>query len=100
MALTQKPVVTESGAYIGRQKDGYRAYLGIGYAKPPVGELRFAPPQKPEASDGVVKADHFGNRCICLKQFHSVRYRISLPLHTAACTKHRPKTSKTRQHET
>ena len=46
MALTQKPVVTKYGRYIGLQKDGYRAYLGIGYAKPPVGALRFAPPQK------------------------------------------------------
>ncbi len=64
MGLTQKPVVTKYGSYIGLQKDGYRAYLGIGYAKPPVGDLRFAPPQKPEFSEEIVQADHFGNRCM------------------------------------
>ncbi len=64
MGLTQKPVVTKYGSYIGLQKDGYRAYLGIGYAKPPVGDLRFAPPQKPDAFDGIREADHFGNRCM------------------------------------
>lgn len=64
MALTQKPIMTKYGKYLGIQKDGCRAYLGIPYAKAPVGDLRFAPPQKPDVSDDIVKADHFGNRCM------------------------------------
>ena len=64
MDWTKKPVVTAYGSYLGVQEDGYRKYLGVAYAKAPVGELRFAPPQRPDAFEGVKKADHFGNRCM------------------------------------
>ena len=39
---------------------GVLAYKGIPYAKPPVGELRFKPPQPSEPWDGTLKALHFG----------------------------------------
>ncbi len=39
---------------------GWR-FLGIPYAKPPVGELRFLPPVEPEKWDGVRECTHFGN---------------------------------------
>ena len=64
MKLTNNPVVTKYGRYLGVQREGYREYLGVGYAKPPVGALRFAPPQRPDASDSIVKADHFGSRAM------------------------------------
>ncbi|MBP3216819.1 MAG: carboxylesterase family protein [Lachnospiraceae bacterium] len=64
MELTKRPVVTKYGKYLGIQKEECRAYLGIPYAKAPVGELRFAAPQKPDVSEDIVKADHFGNRCM------------------------------------
>ena len=38
-------------------------YKGIPYAKPPVGELRWKPPVKPEPWTGVRKAAQFGPAC-------------------------------------
>lgn len=50
----QKVVDTEYGKLSGFQHpDGTWAWYGVPYAKPPVGELRFKPPVKPEAWDGV-----------------------------------------------
>ena len=43
---------------------GVRAYLGIPYAAPPVGDLRWKAPQPVPAWTGVQKADHFGSRCM------------------------------------
>ncbi|MBO6196434.1 MAG: carboxylesterase family protein [Butyrivibrio sp.] len=37
-----------------------KAYGGIPYAKPPVGELRFREPQVPDKWEGVRACDHFG----------------------------------------
>jgi len=37
-----------------------KAYGGIPYAKPPVGELRFREPQEPDKWEGVRACDHFG----------------------------------------
>lgn len=39
------------------------AFRGIRYAKPPVRELRFAPPQPVEKPTGIVVADKFGSAC-------------------------------------
>src|SRR5579863_5556622 len=47
--------VTDSG--------GVTAYLGIPFAAPPAGELRWRPPQPPAKWDGVRKADQFGKSC-------------------------------------
>ncbi len=37
-----------------------RVYAGIPYAKPPVGELRFKEPQKPDPWEGIKSCDSFG----------------------------------------
>jgi para-nitrobenzyl esterase len=39
------------------------AFLGIRYANPPVGELRWKPPQAPEKWNGTRKATEFGATC-------------------------------------
>jgi para-nitrobenzyl esterase len=41
-----------------------RIYRGIPYAAPPVGDLRWAPPQPVEPWDGLLVADEFGPACI------------------------------------
>jgi para-nitrobenzyl esterase len=43
---------------------GVRAYLGIPYGAPPIGDLRWKAPQPVAAWTGVQKADHFGARCM------------------------------------
>jgi para-nitrobenzyl esterase len=40
-----------------------RAYLGVPFASPPVGELRWRPPRPAEPWDGVRPADAFGPTC-------------------------------------
>jgi para-nitrobenzyl esterase len=40
-----------------------RQFLGIPYAKPPVGELRWKAPQKPEPWNNLRDATQFGKRC-------------------------------------
>ncbi len=51
---------THDGIYEGEQREGHLAFLGIPFAKPPVGALRFAPPEAPEPFDGVRAARAFG----------------------------------------
>uniref|UniRef100_H3DBR5 Carboxylic ester hydrolase n=1 Tax=Tetraodon nigroviridis TaxID=99883 RepID=H3DBR5_TETNG len=43
-----------------------RAFLGIPYAKPPVGNLRFRPPQPADPWQGVKDATNYGNSCFQL----------------------------------
>ncbi|XP_063223076.1 uncharacterized protein LOC134531312 [Bacillus rossius redtenbacheri] len=42
----------------------YFKFLGIPYAKPPVGNLRFAAPQDPESWSGVREATSFRSNCV------------------------------------
>ena len=66
MAITETK--TKYGQIHGVQKDGYTVFRGVPYAKPPVGEKRFCPPEKPACWEGVYKADHFG--CVCPQTEH------------------------------
>lgn len=75
----REPVVKISKGLIrGVQKDGYKTYFGIRYAKAPEGELRFRAPQEVEPWEGEYAADHFGAICpqdpfdgFYSKEFHS-----------------------------
>lgn len=61
------PVVqTTSGAIQGLKQDGIDAFLGVPYAAPPVGDLRFQPPRPAEAWDGVADATGYGAPCMQL----------------------------------
>ncbi len=57
-----KPIVrTKSGEVEGMYEDGIFVFKGIPYAAPPVGGLRWIPPQPVEPWDGVRPAKEFGN---------------------------------------
>jgi len=52
-----------------------RAFLGIPYAAPPVGPLRWQPPQPAKKWHGVFDATQFGHRCIQTHPFQDMIYR-------------------------
>ena len=57
-------VETEQGKVEGIRADGIRSWRGIPFAAPPVGELRWEPPQEPEDWNGVRDARNYGARCL------------------------------------
>jgi len=52
-----------SGRVGGQQEDGIWTYLGIPYAAPPVGELRWREPQPVEPWDDILYCSDFGLAC-------------------------------------
>ena len=64
-AVAAGPVVdAPAGKVEGSEVKGIRAFKGIPYAAPPVGKLRWAPPQPAEDWDGVRDATRFGAACM------------------------------------
>ncbi|MBQ9411470.1 MAG: carboxylesterase family protein [Oscillospiraceae bacterium] len=55
-------VKTNCGAVRGVPKDGYTVFKGIPYAKPPVGALRWRPPERCAPWEGVYEANRFPDR--------------------------------------
>lgn len=60
--MTDTIAKTKYGEIQGVREDGCIIFKGVPYAKPPVGELRWRAPQKPDCFDGVFKADTWPNR--------------------------------------
>jgi para-nitrobenzyl esterase len=58
-----KPVLIESGAVEGMAKSGLTVYLGLPFAAPPVGELRWREPQPVATWEGTRKATSFAPAC-------------------------------------
>jgi para-nitrobenzyl esterase len=55
---------TESGLVIGFRTERMNEFLGIPYAAPPVGDLRWRPPKRYGAFPGfILQATHFGSQC-------------------------------------
>lgn len=57
-------VKVEQGRLEGIVREGVTVYLGIPFAAPPLGELRWKAPQAAPKWDGVRKADTFGRACL------------------------------------
>lgn len=57
-------VNTKSGKVKGYLRDGRIEYLGIPYAKPPIGKLRFKRAQEIESWDGVFDAKEYGSEAV------------------------------------
>jgi para-nitrobenzyl esterase len=56
-------VATDKGLVKGTQAGTRFAFLGIPFAAPPVGSLRFRPPQPAACWSDVIDASQFGNTC-------------------------------------
>jgi para-nitrobenzyl esterase len=56
-------IVTEDGPLKGMETSATDVFLGIPYAKPPIGNLRWMPPQPHGKWKGVFRATQFGNFC-------------------------------------
>jgi para-nitrobenzyl esterase len=54
---------TAAGDVQGLSMDGVDRFLGIPYAAPPVGDLRWKPPQPPAPWSGTRQVTKFGNTC-------------------------------------
>jgi para-nitrobenzyl esterase len=74
-------VVTDRGSVQGvLSSDGQvRTFLGIPYAAPPVGPLRWKPPQPVAAWSGVRSATSFGPRCMQAHLYSDMVFRDSGP---------------------
>ncbi len=57
-------VKVEGGLLSGTVEDGLKVYRGIPYAAPPIGDLRWRPPQPAPKWEGVRAADQFGRACV------------------------------------
>jgi para-nitrobenzyl esterase len=73
--------VTDRGSVKGTfSSDGQvRTFLGIPYAAPPVGPLRWKPPQPAAKWSGVRSANSFGPRCMQTQLFPDMVFRDSGP---------------------
>jgi para-nitrobenzyl esterase len=59
------PIKTAQGTIEGRtEASGIRVFRGIPFAAPPVGDLRWKPPQPARNWNGVRQADRFGPTCM------------------------------------
>lgn len=58
------PVVyTQQGFLQGKYEDGVQKFLGVRYAEPPLGNLRFYPPVSPSSWEGIRQVTNFGYNC-------------------------------------
>src|SRR6266511_1370743 len=73
VALAIVPLITsaapdtvkiDGGQISGATSDGVRVFKGIPFAAPPVGDLRWKPPQPVAVWNGVRAADRFADECV------------------------------------
>jgi para-nitrobenzyl esterase len=69
------PVSIDSGAVSGKVlPSNVKAYFGIPFAAPPLGDLRWRAPQKVEAWQGVYHADRLAPECIQVLRRHNLNH--------------------------
>lgn len=67
-------VKTASGTVEGKEDGAVRVFLGIPYAAPPVGDLRWKPPAPAAKWTGVRKTTEFGSHCMQGKVFGDMTF--------------------------
>lgn len=67
---------TDKGQVEGKLSDDgqVKVFLGIPYAAPPVGPLRWRPPQPAARWDGVLSAQSYGSHCMQVNQFQDMTF--------------------------
>lgn len=76
LAATGLQVRTQNGMVEGvKETSGIRAFKGLPYAAPPIGDLRWREPQPAASWNGVFKADHFGPRAMQTAIFSDMVFR-------------------------
>ena len=68
-------VKTQAGVVEGFDADGVKKFLGVPFATPPVGELRWQAPQPLQAWEGVREAKDFGNDPMQPNLFGDMNFR-------------------------
>ncbi len=69
------PIDIDSGKVAGKLLDsGVRAYLGVPFAAPPTGALRWREPQPVKPWKGVFNADRFAPECIQILRPHNINH--------------------------
>ena len=63
-ASSTPQVKTRTGTVEGKEEGSVHAFLGIPYAAPPVGDLRWKPPVPAAKWSGVKKVTDFGPHCM------------------------------------
>jgi len=61
--MTEVIAYTKYGKIRGDYDDGVYRFLGVRYAKAPVGALRFQPPVEPDVSDLVIDCREYAKKC-------------------------------------
>jgi len=73
--FAQERVETANGIVEGITVNGVQAFLGIPFAQPPVGDLRWRPPQPADSWDGVRQTTKFGPRAMQNPVFGDMVFR-------------------------
>jgi para-nitrobenzyl esterase len=63
MAASGPLAITEDGVFRGVATSTMDQFLGIRYARAPLGDLRWRPPSRPEPANGIQDTTQFGNHC-------------------------------------
>jgi para-nitrobenzyl esterase len=80
-AAISDPVTITMGKLAGvTLPSGVRAFKGIPFGAPPIGELRWKAPQPPAKWDGVRKADQFSDVCVQPSQPNRVPNNVTVDL--------------------
>ena len=76
-SLSENRVKVSTGVLEGtfNADTGVRSFEGIPFAQPPVGELRWKPPQPPRKWSGIRRADKFGPRAMQRSVFSDMVFR-------------------------